>query len=68
MNWCLFSSKERGTVFDLITKHFPHLAQAGRKVGHRFYQCTLHLSCHIQDTQVVVVVGLFLQTLKTSVY
>ena len=52
MNWCLFSSKERGTVFDLITKRLPRLAQARTMVGHCFYQCTPDLSGHIQDTQV----------------
>ena len=28
MNWCLFSSKEGCTVFDLITKGLPRLVQA----------------------------------------
>ena len=62
VNWCLFSSKERGTVFDLI-KRLPRLAQARRMVGHCFYQCTLDLSGHIQDKQVFFV---FLKTLTNE--
>ena len=44
--------KERGTVFDLIRKRLPRLAQARRMVGHCFYQCTPDLSGHVRDTQV----------------